>query len=114
MSVRQTLKLLDSVLAEHERHQGDGVVTLPIVHDALAPEEELLASVATHLEEPLVQIADRKEGAPGPITRPLAALIVERLSRARLEIAFESANERLTATFPGHPEPSEGLEVLLR
>lgn len=114
MTARRTLALLDAILAEVERHRGVEPITLPVVHDAFAPEEGLIAAAAEHLDGALIDIGNRAEGATGPMNRPLAGLIAERLSRARLEVQFEEDAGRVIATFVEHPEPSGGLEVLLR
>ena len=114
MSARRTLQMLEAVVAEHERQPDDAVLTLPIVHDAPLPEEGLISGLATHLGGEMIRVSERAEGARGPINRPLADLIIQRLARARLEIRFDAQDDRVVAHFPDHPEPSEGLEVLLR
>lgn len=114
MSTRRTLALLDAILAEVERHRGDGVLTLPVVHDALSPEEDLIAGAAEHMEGAFIQVADREEGAKGPINRPLADLVVDKLTRSRLDARFDEVDGRVIGCLIDHPEPSGGLEVLLR
>jgi SIR2-like domain len=114
VSVRRTLALLDAVLEEIERHRGSALLSLPVVHDALTPEEGLIASTAAQLEGVFIRIADREEGAVGPLNRPLAELVEELLRRARLEVQIREAGDRLVATYLEHPEPSGGLEILLR
>jgi hypothetical protein len=114
VSVRQTLTLLDAVLAEEERHRNREVLTVPIVHDALAPEEGLIVGVANHIDGAFIRIAGRSDGAAAPLNRPLSELIVERLARGRLRVVFEEQDERVVAHLPDHPEPSEGFGILLR
>lgn len=114
MSVRQTLRVLDALLAERERHREENVRVVPIVHDALAPEEPLLRTVADQLDGIYISVAERDEGSAGPLNRPMADLIAERLKRARLTVLFEEDQGQVRARLPDHPEPSEGLKVLLR
>jgi hypothetical protein len=112
VSVRRTLKFLDAVLADQERNREQGVLVVTIVHDALSPEESVITAVAEQLDGVFVPIGGRSDGAAGPLNRTLAALMVERLAHVRLVVEFDEQDSRVHASFPDHPEPSEGLEVL--
>jgi hypothetical protein len=114
VNVRRTLKLLDVVLAEWERYGEQNVLVVPIVHDALAPEEPVIVAVADQLDGIYISVPGREAGSTGPLNRPLADLMVERLQRARLNMQFDEEHGRVRASLPDHPEPSEGLDALLR
>jgi hypothetical protein len=114
VSSRRTLALIDSILDAEERNRAPGVLTIPVIHDALGPEEGLIDGVAEPLDGVFIRVADRAEGARGPLNQPLAELVIAGLSHARLEIGFSEQDGLVLAAFAEHPEPTGGLEVLLR
>jgi hypothetical protein len=114
VSSRRTLALIDSILEAGERNRAAGVLTIPVIHDALAPEEGLIAGLAEPLDGVFIRVGERSEGARGPLNQPLAELVIAGLRHARLEIGFTEHDGRVLAAFAEHPEPTGGLEVLLR
>lgn len=114
MSHRRTLALLDAILGVAESRREKDVLALPVVHDALRPEEALLKTLAEHFGGVYYSIDGRRPGASSPMNRTLAATVKSTLARVRLPISIQDNGTLVEAAFDDHPAPSGGLEVALR
>lgn len=112
MSDRRTLRVFDKLLAARERASTS--LALPIVHDALGPEEDVLQAMASAFDGTYIPAQGRPAGAEGPLNRALARVARTSFERERLPLTIEESNGRIVASFDDHPSPTGGLETALR
>lgn len=112
MSDRRTLRVFDKLLAARDRVSTP--VALPIVHDALGPEEDLLQAMVSAFDGTYIAVQGRPAGAEGPPNRALARVARTSFERERLPMTITESNARILASFDDHPSPTGGLETALR
>lgn len=114
MSDRTTLALLDAIAREAEL-PGIGVpLVLPTVHDGVGREEPLLRAFAEYHGGALITLGRRPPGAAGPLNHPRVAIAQAVFHTANVDLRYDEAAGRITASFAGHPSPSGGLATALR
>ncbi|MBO9534667.1 MAG: hypothetical protein J7513_16965, partial [Solirubrobacteraceae bacterium] len=111
---RRTIELFTAVLDAIERTPASDVLIMPVVHDALGPEEDLLAALCRSSEGELLLTADRGPGARGPINRPLAQVVQATFNRINYPITIVDSGQQILASFDDHANPEGGLATALR
>ena len=87
---------------------------MPVVHDAVGPEEVLLDAYAVYHEGAFIRVGRRPPGAPGPLDHARVAIAHALFEGAGMDIRFNEAGGRIEASFAGHADPSGGLATALR
>ena len=114
MSKRQTLQLFESLLDAADRHAPEDVLVLPVVHDAIGPEETLLGALCEAFDGTYVSSGDRGEGAAGPLNEPLARVVQATFGRIRYPMTIEQRGDAVIASLDDHANPEGGLATALR
>lgn len=114
MSDRTTLMFLDAIAREAELPAIARPIVLPAVHDAVGREERLLGAFAEYHDGALINLGRRPPSAAGPLNHPRVAIAQAVLSRAGVDLRYDQAAGRITASFASHPSPSGGLATALR
>jgi hypothetical protein len=114
MSDRTTLGFLEAIAREAELPGIDRPLVLPAVHDAVGREEPLLDAFAKYHGGILIKLGHRPPGAPGPLNHARVAIAQAIFGTANLDLRYDEAAGRITASFSRHASPSGGLATALR
>lgn len=114
MSDRTSLKLLDSIARQAELPSASRLAVLPVIHDAVGPEEPFLAAYADYHAGALIRLERRAPGADGPVDLARVSVARAVFAQEHLDLRIDEAGGRITASFAGHASPSGGLETALR
>jgi hypothetical protein len=114
MSDLTSLNLLQNIARQAELPGAPVPLVLPVVHDAVGPEEPLLAAYADYHEGAFIRLDRRGAGADGPLDHSRVAVARAIFGKAGLDLRVDELGSRISASFGGHASPSGGLATALR
>ncbi len=114
MSDRTSFMLLDDIARQAELPNVPIPLVLPVIHDAVGPEEPLLAAYAEYHDGTFIRLGRRPPGADGPMEHARVAVARALFAHENLDLRFDEVDGRITASFAGHASPSGGLAMALR